>query len=92
MRFHWQHETWWYDLDGTLTGYGPDYTVTPWNELLDPNNCINGTAVEEWSVGTPAAICNPNIDWIRWAFNNPQPPSLKVMRDGGCEHITYCAL
>lgn len=79
MAFHWQHETWWYDLDGTFTGIGVNYKVTPWNELLSHNDCMNNSQIDAgWNRGAPAAICNENADFIRWAFNQPEPPSLKV--------------
>lgn len=78
MKFHWQHETWWYDLDGTFTG-NAGHKVTPWNELLPHTGCTNVTTVKSgWNMGVMAAICDETVDWIRWAFNEPQPPSLMV--------------
>ena len=91
MRFHWQHETWWYDLDGSFSLIAPNYTVTPWTELLSHEDCLNTDEIEAgWSVGQDAAICNGSVDFIRWAFNNPQPPSLKVIHSLKNYECYYC--
>ena len=78
MRLHWPHETWWYDLDGTVTG-SAGHKVTPWNELLPPDHCTVDTSISSgWNVGVNGSVCDETVDWIRWSFNLPQPPSLEV--------------
>ncbi|KAM9824037.1 PKHD1 like 1, tandem duplicate 1 [Neosynchiropus ocellatus] len=71
--FRWEHEAFFVDLDGSLTG-NVDHKVVPWTGLLDPAHC---TKSPEWSVGFPGAICDHTVEFSRFAFNNPSPSSLE---------------
>ncbi|XP_072177767.1 fibrocystin-L-like [Diadema setosum] len=78
-RFQWKFETWLEDLDGSLTaghpmGGQPNTKVVPDMGTL-PSDCE--TSVDAYSLGVwPGAICRPNINFHRFAFNNPSPESL----------------
>ena len=73
--FLWEHETWFEDLDGTLTGIDADYIVTPTNKGLPPDHCTFDE--DEWSLGFKGTVCDDTVKLHRMAFNNAAPSSLK---------------
>ena len=66
------------DVDGSLTGTVPGSRVVAASNLLPPDRC---TVHPDWSHGLEGLICTPAngkpVDFIRFAFNNPQPSSLR---------------
>ena len=69
----WSHEAVIVDLDGSLTGY-PNGCVVPSNGNLPPQHC---TASPADSYGPhDGSVCDSNIKFIRFAFNNAAPESL----------------
>ncbi|XP_071488092.1 fibrocystin-L-like [Diadema antillarum] len=74
--FKWEHETWFEDLDGTLTGMDADYIVTPTNFGLPTDHCTYD--VEDWSVSSVGgAVCDDTVKLHRMAFNQAAPSSLQ---------------
>ena len=72
VSWQWQHEQVLRDLDGTLTGISGG-ALMPWMNALPSEYCQiypnSGGAVE-------GAICNANVQFIRFALRNPIPSSL----------------
>ncbi|XP_054766411.2 fibrocystin-L-like [Lytechinus pictus] len=71
--FQWEHETWFEDMDGTLTG-NADYIVTPKNNGLPSDNC--DFDMEGFNKGVDGAVCDESVKLHRMAFNQAFPTSL----------------
>ncbi|CAH1775752.1 unnamed protein product [Owenia fusiformis] len=72
-RWHYPHEGFHYDLDGSLTGKKGNIML-PTNANLPPGQCTFGGA--EYSRGVSGAVCEDPIDFHRLSFNKPSPKSL----------------
>ncbi|XP_078617899.1 fibrocystin-L-like [Branchiostoma floridae x Branchiostoma japonicum] len=72
VRFRWEHEAVLYDMDGSLMGTA-DGKVTPYNPALPPE-CVQDSA---FSIGHPGTKCDPTVNFIRFAWNQASPHSLK---------------
>ncbi|XP_038045747.1 fibrocystin-L-like [Patiria miniata] len=71
--FKWEHECWFEDLDGSLTGT-PNHIVLPSNPNLPPSAC---TQEDEYGFGAvPGSSCDDTVRLHRLSFNNPSPSSL----------------
>ena len=73
VRWRWDNEGVFHDLDGTLTGE-VDGKVVPYAGILPPHNCSG--VKPEFSVGFPGVNCSAVTSFTRWSFNNPAPRSL----------------
>ncbi|XP_071946075.1 fibrocystin-L-like [Antedon mediterranea] len=71
--FMWEHEFWYEDLDGTLTG-SANSIVTPHSGNLPSDHCTEDDA---YSVGKPGASCDDTIKLHRMSFNEVAPSSLQ---------------
>ncbi|KAJ8026005.1 Fibrocystin-L [Holothuria leucospilota] len=72
--FKWEHECWFEDLDGTLTG-NADYILLPQNDNLPPNSCEFDVSHSSFGA-VPGAVCDDTVKLHRFAWNNPLPSSL----------------
>ncbi|XP_033119895.1 fibrocystin-L-like [Anneissia japonica] len=72
VAFQWQHEHWFEDLDGTLTGFA-NYIVLPYNPNLPSDHCTSDVS---YSVGYNGVFCDETVRLHRMAFNRPLPSSL----------------
>ncbi|XP_071944841.1 fibrocystin-L-like [Antedon mediterranea] len=74
--FLWQHEHWFEDLDGTLTGSNKaNQNVLPNNPNLPPAHCAKDDA---YSLGfVDGAACDDTVKLHRMAFNAAFPSSLR---------------
>lgn len=71
----WEHQCWFEDLDGTLSGETAGYSVLPYNPNLPPDHCTFHTKLfgdEHY----PGAVCDNTVKFHRFAFNKPSPSSL----------------
>ncbi|KAJ8026136.1 Fibrocystin-L [Holothuria leucospilota] len=72
--FKWEHECWFEDLDGSLTG-NPDYILVPKNDNLPSNHCkfdvVNSSFGE-----VHGAICDNTVKLHRFAWSLSSPASL----------------
>ncbi|XP_022094388.1 fibrocystin-L-like [Acanthaster planci] len=71
--FKWEHECWFEDLDGTLTG-SPNHLVLPSNPNLPPSACKQEAKYGFGNV--PGSTCDDTIRLRRLSFNNALPSSL----------------
>ncbi|KAJ8026384.1 Fibrocystin-L [Holothuria leucospilota] len=72
--FKWEHECWFEDLDGTLTG-SINHILLPQNNNLPPDHCEFEVEHSSWGA-VPAAVCDETVTLHRMAWNNPVPASL----------------
>ena len=75
VRWQWQHEGWLEDLDGSLSGTYPNYSILPYNPNLPPAHCVFAQP-EFGNSTTPGAVCDDTVTFHRFAFNQPKPDSL----------------
>ena len=75
IKWRWEHEAVFHDLDGTLCG-SPDCKVVPHNPSLPPACTI---ASQSYGVDTyvPGSICDSTVKFHRFAFHQASPNSLK---------------
>ena len=74
--WQWQHEAWFEDLDGSLTGQGAGYSVLPYNPNLPKDHCTFNNP-EYGTDSVPGAICDDTVKFHRFAFNEISPTSLE---------------
>ena len=72
----WEHQSWYEDLDGTLSGESPGYSVLPYNSNLPPDHCTFHTK-QFGDENFPGAICDDTVKFHRFSFNKPSPSSLQ---------------
>ncbi|XP_071946022.1 fibrocystin-L-like [Antedon mediterranea] len=72
VAFQWQHEHWFEDLDGTLTG-SANHIVLPNNPNLPPAHCTKNDA---FSINVDGVFCDDTVKLHRMAFNGVSPSSL----------------
>ena len=75
--FRWNHETVFYDMDGSLSGHAGG-SVVPTNGNLPPDHC---TSSQTDSFGEhPGSVCDDTIVMKRFAFHEAIPQSLHSKR------------
>ena len=72
VKWRWENEGVFHDLDGTLTGE-VDGKVVPKSGILPPT-CSE--VQSDFSVGFAGVNCSSQVEFTRWSFNFPSPNSL----------------
>ncbi|XP_050685917.1 fibrocystin-L-like isoform X2 [Eriocheir sinensis] len=94
LSFKWEHETIWFDEDGSLSGT-VGASVVPWMDILPSDSCATA---DELSVNPsfPGAVCSPDLNFMRFNVEGPsiEPPSMKgrdliVTNDHGTVNVPY---
>ncbi|XP_072018328.1 fibrocystin-L-like [Amphiura filiformis] len=73
----WQHEGWFEDLDGSLSGKSAGYSVLPQNPNLPPEHCTFYES-EFGDRRFSGAVCDETVKLHRFAFNNAEPSTLQM--------------
>ena len=71
--FQWNHESLILDLDGSSTGH-VNGSIVPQNANLPPDKCVHSSQDSHGS--HPGWICDSNVTFRRFAFNQAAPASL----------------
>ena len=75
--WQWENENVFRDMDGTLTGKAGGALI-PTSGLLPPSLCRHDNASS--TGGVNGSVCDPGVEFVRFAMNNPVPSSL-IYRD-----------
>ena len=74
IKFAWEHEAVFVDMDGTLSGTGQPGTIVPSSGLYDPRVCTSYSNV--LSDSFPAALCDASAHFVRMGWHQASPSSL----------------
>ena len=75
IAWRWMHEAVYHDLDGTLTGIVGGKAV-PTSGILPNDKCTHNVAGMSVNAHVPGSICQADVEFNRWSFNQAVPESL----------------